>query len=90
MSKLMKNSFAAILTLLFLSACGGYAGGRQVQHTVYETQIHSVQEAVDKFQKHTGVLPIKNRDMGTPIYQKYPIKFERLVPKYMSGAPDNA
>ncbi|HEU5138870.1 MAG TPA: hypothetical protein VFT51_02775 [Bacillales bacterium] len=89
MRKLIKGFPAVFFSLVFLSACG-YAGDRQVQHSVYETQINSVQEAVDQFQKETGVLPIKNRDMGTPIYQKYPIEFRRLVPKYLPDAPDNA
>ncbi|MBP1942132.1 hypothetical protein J2Z26_001875 [Bacillus luteolus] len=32
-------------------------------------------------------MPIKTRDMNTPIYQKYPIDFNKLIPKYTQDAP---
>ncbi|RKI97859.1 hypothetical protein D7X33_52945, partial [Butyricicoccus sp. 1XD8-22] len=33
---------------------------------------------------------IKNRDMDTDIFIKYPIDFEKLVPKYLSNTPGNS
>ncbi|WP_449536760.1 hypothetical protein [Ferdinandcohnia sp. Marseille-Q9671] len=57
----------------------------------YEDQIASVQRAVDQFQQDSsGLLPIKTRDMETPIYQKYPIDFNRLSPRYIAEPPGNS
>ena len=56
--------------------------------TPYEDQIQSVQTAVNQFQEDNGgILPIKNSDETTPIYQKYPIDFKRIVPEYMAEPP---
>jgi len=57
----------------------------------YKEQIQSVQSAVDQFQKDEGgILPIVTKDAGTPIYQKYVIKFSKISPRYMAEPPDNA
>jgi hypothetical protein len=57
----------------------------------YEDQIVAVQNSVDQFQEESGgLLPIKTRDMTTPIYQKYPIDFSKLSPKYMAEPPGTA
>jgi hypothetical protein len=57
----------------------------------YKDQIASVQSAVLQFQKDNGgLLPIKTKDATTPIYQKYPIDFKKLIPKYMPESPGNA
>jgi hypothetical protein len=57
----------------------------------YEDQIAAVQNSVDRFQEESGgLLPIKTRDMTTPIYQKYPIDFSALSPKYMAEPPGTA
>ncbi|MBP3039172.1 hypothetical protein J9303_06610 [Bacillaceae bacterium Marseille-Q3522] len=54
-------------------------------------QIKAVQTAVEKFQKDNGgILPIKTREKDTPIFEKYPIDFEKLVPKYLAEPPGNA
>lgn len=53
-------------------------------------QVESVQQAVDNYQKSTGILPIKTRDMSTPIYEKYPIDFTKLVPQYLPEPPGNS
>ena len=45
----------------------------------YEDQLQVVQKAVVTFkEQNDGILPIKTRDMSTPIYQKYPSIFNRL------------
>ncbi|CAG7641287.1 hypothetical protein ACFQI7_11815 [Paenibacillus allorhizosphaerae] len=49
-----------------------------------------VQNAVDQFKAKTGVLPIKNSEETTPLYEKYPIDFKKLVGPYLSSAPVNA
>lgn len=57
----------------------------------YETQIDAVQTAVDKFQEeNSGILPIKTKDATTPIYQKYLIDFQKIIPVYIPEAPGNA
>ena len=46
----------------------------------YEDQLQVVQKAITTYQEQTnGLLPIKTRDMNTPIYQKYPIDFQKLL-----------
>ncbi len=57
----------------------------------YKDQVASVQTAVDQFKQESGgLLPIKTKDMDTPIYQKYPIDFTKIVPRYMQDAPGNS
>ncbi|WP_042457862.1 hypothetical protein [Neobacillus dielmonensis] len=57
----------------------------------YKDQIQSVQTAVDEFrQDNGGILPIKTKDYNTPIYQKYPIEFKKIAPKYIAEPPGNA
>lgn len=57
----------------------------------YQDQIQAVQASVDAFRKdNSGILPIKTKEAETPIYQKYPIDFRKIIPKYMAEAPGNA
>ena len=57
----------------------------------YKDQIQAVQTAVDSFKKDNGgILPIKTKEASTPIYQKYPIEFKRITPKYLAEPPGNA
>jgi hypothetical protein len=55
-----------------------------------EQQVQMVQQAVDNYQKSTGVLPIKTRDMATPVYEKYPIDFGKIAPQYIQEPPGNS
>lgn len=57
----------------------------------YEDQINQVQNAVEQYQKDSGgLLPIKTTEEDTPIYQKYPIDFKKIVPKYLAEYPGNS
>ncbi|WP_216829260.1 hypothetical protein [Alkalihalobacterium elongatum] len=89
----MKNIFRfLILTvgLLLLTGCL-YPSEQRVENQVpYPDQLLSVQQAVNQFKEDTGVLPIKNRDADTPIYQKYPVDFRQLVPRYLQNPPGNS
>ncbi|WP_017728042.1 hypothetical protein, partial [Halalkalibacterium ligniniphilum] len=38
----------------------------------------------------TGVLPIKTRDANTVVYQRYPVDFNQLVPRYIQQPPGNS
>lgn len=80
-----------MLTAIFLSGCM-YPKEELSQNQIpYKDQIQAVQTAVDDFQKDNGgILPIKTKEADTPIYQKYPIEFKRITPKYMADPPGNA
>jgi hypothetical protein len=79
-----------IFVLFTLTGCM-YPEEKLVQNQVpYKDQLDSVQSAVDQFKEaNGGILPIKTKDAQTPIYQKYPIDFNKIVPKYLSEPPGN-
>ncbi|OLO42893.1 hypothetical protein BTR23_00750 [Alkalihalophilus pseudofirmus] len=76
--------------ILFLTGCLYPSEQRLENQIPYPDQIASVQQAVNQFRADTGVLPIKNRDLETPIYQKYPVDFRQLVPRYLQSPPGNS
>ncbi len=80
-----------VFSLSLLTGCL-YPKEKLTQNQIpYEDQVADVQKAVDKFKEDNGgLLPIKTRDMETPLYQKYPIDFTRLSPKYIAEPPGNA
>ena len=78
-------------TVLFLSGCMYPKEELAKNQIPYEDQILAVQTAVDAFRKDNGgILPIKTKEAETPIYQKYPIEFKKITPKYLSEPPGNA
>ncbi|HWK23228.1 MAG TPA: hypothetical protein VNS08_09390 [Ureibacillus sp.] len=82
--------FLLVLTTVLLSGCL-YPEEEKVESQVPDDlQLSSVQKAVEEFQADTGVLPIKTRDMDTDIFIKYPIDFEKLIPKYLAKPPANS
>ncbi|MFD2445865.1 hypothetical protein ACFSO7_18050 [Bacillus sp. CGMCC 1.16607] len=86
-----KNYLLLVFTILILSGCM-YPKEKLSQNQIpYEDQIVSVQSAVHQFQKDNGgILPIKTKEGTTPIYQKYLIDFQKIVPRYLSDIPGNA
>jgi hypothetical protein len=80
-----------MITAVLLSGCM-YPKEELTQNQVpYKDQIKAVQSAVDDFQKDNGgILPIKTKEAETPIYQKYPIDFKKIAPKYIAEPPGNA
>jgi hypothetical protein len=80
-----------ILVLFTLTGCM-YPEEKLVQNQIpYKDQVDSVQSAVNQFQEaNGGLLPIKTKDAETPIYQKYPIDFKKIVPRFISETPGNA
>ncbi|WP_203361885.1 hypothetical protein [Bacillus sp. REN10] len=57
----------------------------------YEDQVQSVQTAVNQYKEQNGgLLPIKNKEADTPLYEKYPIDFKKLAPQFMAEPPGNA
>jgi hypothetical protein len=89
--KWIVRCMALCLMLFSLSGCL-YPEERLKQNQIpYEDQVAAVQSAVNQYRESTGgLLPIKTRDMKTPIYQKYPIDFNKLIPRYMQEPPGNA
>lgn len=54
-------------------------------------QVKSVQSAVIQFQEdNNGILPIKTKDGATPIFEKYPVDFNKIVPEYLAEPPSNS
>ncbi|WP_100331427.1 hypothetical protein [Bacillus xiapuensis] len=84
-------AFILMISSVLLSGCL-FPEDQLAQNKVpYEEQIQSVQSAVNQFAKQNGgLLPIKNKDADTPLYQKYPIDFKKLVPQFMAEPPGNA
>lgn len=90
---LFKQVFRIIVYSFLLSFLTGclYPQEKRVENEIpYPGQIAQVEQAVEQFQNDTGVLPIKTRDMSTPIYQKYPIDFGKLIPRYLPYPPGNS
>ncbi|WP_410528354.1 hypothetical protein [Rossellomorea marisflavi] len=89
-----KNGVLALLLVITMSLLSGclYPEENKSQNKIpYDAQVKSVQEAVDTYQKDTGgLLPIKTKEEDTPIYQKYPLDFKKLVPQYLNEVPGNA
>lgn len=90
----MKTAIKCILisSIVFLLTGCLYPEERLKQNQIpYKDQIEAVQSAVHQYQEaNEGLLPIKTRDMETPIYQKYPIDFNELAPRFISEPPGNA
>ena len=90
----MKGWLAGILlagTSVLLAGCF-FPQDRKAENQIpYDQQITTVQQAVDQFQEATGgLLPIKTKEMDTPVYEKYPIDFSKLTPQYLASPPGNA
>ncbi|KAA0550271.1 hypothetical protein FZW96_02735 [Bacillus sp. BGMRC 2118] len=86
-----KTSILLLFLTLLLSGCL-YPEERLSENSIpYEDQLQSVQRAVDRFKEDNGgIIPIKDRDMETPIYQKYPIDFGKITPQYIPEPPSTA
>ncbi|MBM7692653.1 hypothetical protein JOC77_002083 [Peribacillus deserti] len=89
--RLIRFTAVFIVLLSLLSGCMYPEEELTKNQIPYQDQIQSVQNAVDQFQKdNNGILPIKTKEANTPYYQKYPIDFKKIVPRYMAEPPGNA
>lgn len=89
----MKKVVTILVSMTLLMTITGclYPQDRRAENQIpYEDQLASVQLAVEQFREDTDVLPIKTRDQSVPIYQKYPIDFNRLIPRYLQEPPGNS
>lgn len=87
----MKRMMIAIslATVTLLGGCM-FPETNRVDNVPYEDQLQSVQTAVVSFKTTTGVLPIKTKPAETPLMERYPIEFSRLVPGYIANPPVNS
>ncbi|WP_062513517.1 hypothetical protein [Halobacillus sp. KGW1] len=76
----------SVLVLLVLSGCL-YPESRLEKNKIpNDAQLQMVQTAVDSFQEQSsGLLPIKTKDQETPVFQKYPIEFQKLKERNLIG-----
>ncbi|TDQ41539.1 hypothetical protein [Aureibacillus halotolerans] len=79
-------SFACILVVL----TGCMYQSEYGQNVPPQEQLIVVQNAVERYQEATGVLPIKNSEETTAIFEKYVIDFRRLLQGYLGEVPSNA
>ena len=90
----MKQFYAIVTIILTASLLSGclYPNEKMQQNQIpYDSQLISVQDAVDKFKEQNGgILPIKTKDQSTPIYLKYPIDFNRIPQSILPEPPGNA
>ncbi|WLR43746.1 hypothetical protein LC087_06335 [Bacillus carboniphilus] len=85
------NLLFVFLSVCFLSGCLYPSSQLEKNQVPYDSQVASVQDAVDSYQlDNNGLLPIKTRDADTDMYQKYPIDFHKITPKYMAEPPGSA
>jgi hypothetical protein len=80
-----------VLLLACLSGCA-YPNELRKENQVNPSEfITVVQQAIDQYHAKTGVLPIKNSDLSTPLYEKYVIDFRKLKnANLLSSVPANA
>lgn len=81
----------AIACFVVLAGCL-YPDELRKENQVFGTEyIAVVQAAVDQYVEARSVLPIKNSEIDTPIYEKYVIDFKKLLDTpYLSLVPPNA
>lgn len=79
-----------ILSLGLLSGCLYPDNQRIENQTAVQEYLTTVQNAVDQYHMESGVLPIKNSEMDTPVYEKYEVDFGKLGKRYISIIPPNA
>lgn len=80
-----------IVSTLILSGCLYPKEELAKNQVPYTDQVEAVQTAVNTFKKDNGgILPIKTKEADTPIYQKYPVDFKKISPKYIAEPPGNA
>ena len=86
-----KTLFVLLPTLLLILSGCLYPQAMRVENRLpVAERIQMVQEAVEAYHEATGVFPIQTRDAKTPLYEKYPLDFQKLVPRYLPYIPGDA
>ncbi|WP_134698955.1 hypothetical protein [Ammoniphilus sp. YIM 78166] len=79
-----------VLLITVLTGCM-YPQERKLENQLPPLQqVQMVQGAIDQFFAETRVLPIATKEANTPIFEKYVIQFNQLVPKYLPYMPGAA
>ncbi|WP_338749701.1 hypothetical protein [Bacillus sp. FJAT-52991] len=90
----MKKCSMIVLLILvssIMSGCMFPEDQMAANQVPYEDQVQSVQTAVNQYkEQNDGLLPIKNKEADTPLYEKYPIDFNKISPQFMAEPPGNA
>lgn len=73
------KAFGMLLTVFLLSGCLYPESEMSKNQMPNEAQLEMMQSAIETFQEETqGLLPIKTKDMDTPIFRKYLVNFIKL------------
>jgi hypothetical protein len=91
--KFLQYSWVSIVICIFLLLSGcAYPKELRKENQINPAEfITVVQQAIDTYHEKSGVLPIKNSDMTTPLYEKYVIDFAKLKKtNLLSTVPANA
>ncbi|TBL79760.1 hypothetical protein [Paenibacillus thalictri] len=86
-------AIALLLVVASIGLSGCMYSKEMSQGNVLASQefILVVQNAIDQYHVKTGVLPIKNSEETTPIYEKYMIDFKKLKERgFISTIPTNS
>jgi hypothetical protein len=87
---MMQALRVTVLCALALVGCA-YPRAQMIQNTAPPVQqLKMVQDAVDQFQKETGVLPIATKPADTPEFERYPVDFSKIMPRYIPYIPGSA
>ncbi|MDR6549459.1 hypothetical protein [Paenibacillus qinlingensis] len=86
-----RSLLLALILVILLTGCA-YPQELRKENQINPAEfITVVQQAVDTFHTKSGVLPIKNSEMSTPLYEKYVIDFPKLKKmNLLSTVPANA
>lgn len=93
MAIIRQTSFAIIVAVMAVMLSGCMYPKDQLKQNQIATGefVVVVQQAVDQYKAKTGVLPIKNSEQETPLYEKYPVDFKKLKERAMiSAIPANS
>jgi hypothetical protein len=90
--KKWKISVGLMFVMIILSGCLYPEERLEKNQIPNEMQLQTVQDAIDKYREaNNGLLPIKTRNMDTPIFQKYPVDFKKLKQYgFLAATPGNA
>ncbi|GAA0481165.1 hypothetical protein GCM10008986_02260 [Salinibacillus aidingensis] len=82
----------SFMAIVLLTGCMYPEEELQKNQIPNDMQLEMVQEAVSQYKNdHNGQLPIKNRDMDTDIFIKYPVDFKKLKQSgYLTTTPGNS
>ena len=86
-----RSVLLALILVILLTGCA-YPQELRKENQINPAEfITVVQQAIDTYHEKTGVLPIKNSEMTTPLYEKYVIDFHKLKKtNLLSTVPANA